>query len=284
MMNTLVGRPEPGSTHRAAVSRAITTFHQHRVGTVSLTRLSGVVGLSRFHFNRVFRRIVGIPPYQYQSLLRLDLARRLLLTTPRSIIDVSYDIGYQSLGTFTRRFTETLGMPPLRLRRAARIAAATAARPAMPLPRTDGALRTVQGTIAAPREFERGIIFVGLFHSPVPQGCPVRCCVLGAPGPFQLTNVDDGSYHVLAAAFDEDAGPAQRLLHDGILRASAQHAPLVVRDGAVISGGADLELRAPRPFDPPILTALLPLLADRCRAAAASFSNSGEDRRTAAAR
>lgn len=264
-------------SHQAAVARVITTFRRSGGQTLLLTTLANGVGLSRFHFNRIFHRIVGIPPGQFQSLLRLDLARRLLLTTSRAIIDVSLDVGYESLGTFTRRFTDTLGLPPLRLRHAAQLVLAggpeAPVRDVLPHP-VRGAL---QGTITAPSDFARGIVLIGLFGSPVPRGYPERCCVVDGPGPFSFGDVEDGVYYVMAAAFAADAGPAQWLLHDGILRA-AHPSPLVVRDGTVISGGLDLSLRGPHPFDPPILTALLPLLADRDRGSAAPrTSNRGED-------
>jgi hypothetical protein len=86
--------------------------------------------------------------------------------------------------------------------------------------------------------------------------------VITAPGPYRFTDVDDGAYYLMAAAFDDERPPQQQLLQHDILRASASDGPLVVRRGAVVTGGVDLHLRMPDVFDPPILTALLPLLAD----------------------
>ena len=47
---------------------------------------------------------------------RLERARNLLVTTQERVTDVCFDVGYNSLGTFTRRFTETFGVSPRRLR------------------------------------------------------------------------------------------------------------------------------------------------------------------------
>lgn len=260
-------RPQraPYISHQEAVVRAIAAFHGSTEGLISLTDASDAVGFSRFHFNRVFHRLVGLPPCTFQSLLRLDAARRLLLTTSRSIIEISMDVGYQSLGTFTRRFTETLGLPPLRLRQAARTALASTPRQLeQPFNEATPAI-AIGGRIAAPPDFYRGLIFVGLFPSAAPQGYPARCCVLSEPGPFTLADVTDGTYYLLAAAFGDDATTAEKLLHQDILRASAKQAPLVIENGRIISGATDLTLRPPAPIDPPILTALLPLMADQHR-------------------
>jgi len=274
----LRSRPETGRAHEAAVARAINALREDTEGTISLTDLSKAAGLSRFHFNRIFHRIVGIPPCQFRSLLRLDAARRLLLTTSRSIIDVSFDVGYQSLGTFTRRFTGTLGLPPFRLRQAARLVSVVALRPSIQSTMPPPAPGTIRGLLTGPPDVTRGVILLGLFDSPAPQGYPARCCALDGPGPFCFTDVADGSYYLMAAAFADDDGPAQRLLHENIPRAAARQSPLVVRNGEVVSGTVDLELRGPHVFDPPILTALLPLLAGRRSSLAQpSSSNCGED-------
>jgi AraC-like DNA-binding protein len=51
------------------------------------------------------------------SALRLGEAKRLLLITERSVTDICCDLGYNSLGTFTARFTQRVGLSPARLRR-----------------------------------------------------------------------------------------------------------------------------------------------------------------------
>jgi len=55
----------------------------------------------------------------YQRILRITTAIRLLLTTEISVTNICFDVGYNSLGTFIRRFTELVGRSPCQLRRAA---------------------------------------------------------------------------------------------------------------------------------------------------------------------
>jgi AraC-like DNA-binding protein len=74
--------------------------------------LARAAGLSRAHFSREFRRAFGESPHAYLLTRRLERAAALLRTTDRSITDICYAVGQQSLGSFTTSFTRTYGMPP----------------------------------------------------------------------------------------------------------------------------------------------------------------------------
>ncbi len=78
--------------------------------------MSRVAYLSTFHFNRVFHQITGLPPAKFISAMRLDEAKRLLLNTNQSITDICFEVGYNSLSTFTRRFTQRVGLGPREFR------------------------------------------------------------------------------------------------------------------------------------------------------------------------
>src|SRR5204863_6766090 len=81
--------------------------------------LASVAYLSPSHFQRVFHRLIGIPPGEFLSALRLQAARRLLLTTSLSVTDICFEVGYNSIGSFTSRFTHLVGLPPRLLRQRA---------------------------------------------------------------------------------------------------------------------------------------------------------------------
>jgi AraC-like DNA-binding protein len=74
--------------------------------------LARAAGLSRAHFSREFRRAFGESPYAYLLTRRLERAAALLRTTDRSVADICYSVGLQSLGSFTTSFTRTFGMSP----------------------------------------------------------------------------------------------------------------------------------------------------------------------------
>jgi AraC-like DNA-binding protein len=74
--------------------------------------LARAAGLSRAHFSRGFRRAFGESPHGYLLTRRLERAAALLRTTDRSVADICFAVGLQSVGSFTTSFTRTYGMPP----------------------------------------------------------------------------------------------------------------------------------------------------------------------------
>jgi AraC-like DNA-binding protein len=74
--------------------------------------LARAAGLSRAHFSREFRRAFGESPHAYLLTRRLERAAALLRTTDRSVADICFSVGLQSVGSFTTSFTRTYGVPP----------------------------------------------------------------------------------------------------------------------------------------------------------------------------
>ena len=74
--------------------------------------LARAAGLSRAHFSREFRRAFGESPHAYLLTRRLERAAALLRTTDRSIADICFSVGLQSVGSFTTSFTRTFGASP----------------------------------------------------------------------------------------------------------------------------------------------------------------------------
>ena len=245
---------------RQAVERAIQTMHTHMQEALTLDDLASVAYLSPFHFHRVFRRLIGIPPGEFLSALRLQTARQLLLTTSMSVTDICFSIGYTSTGSFTSRFSQLVGLPPRLLRQRACAFEPPAFEPAKadlaPSLYLHGK-RTLTGQIKAPVPFQ-GTIYVGLFPGPIPQGAPVRCTRLCSPGRYVLSNLADGIYHLRAAAFPEATDLQSCLLPGERMLLGNNASPLIVRHGQVF-GDPNLILHPPRLTDPPLVMGL-PLL------------------------
>ena len=74
--------------------------------------LASVAGLSRAHFTREFRRAFGESPHAYLLTRRLERAASLLRSTDHSVAEICFDVGLQSVGSFTSSFTRTYGMSP----------------------------------------------------------------------------------------------------------------------------------------------------------------------------
>jgi AraC-like DNA-binding protein len=77
------------------------------------------VHVSAGHLSRAFRAAYGESPYSYLMTRRIERAMALLRRGDLSVTDVCFAVGCQSLGTFSTRFTELVGMPPSTYRRLA---------------------------------------------------------------------------------------------------------------------------------------------------------------------
>lgn len=87
------------------------------------------VGLSPYHFIRVFAAVFGDTPHRFRTRLRLDRARE-LLAAGETVTGACFDLGFHSLGSFSALFTRWNGTPPSRYRRAVAVPRALA--PAIP--------------------------------------------------------------------------------------------------------------------------------------------------------
>jgi AraC family transcriptional regulator of adaptative response/methylated-DNA-[protein]-cysteine methyltransferase len=81
----------------------------------NLGELAEAVGMSRYHFHRVFREITGVTPKAYGDARRADRVRSELATRP-TVTDAIYSSGFESSGRFYASATATLGMTPTEYR------------------------------------------------------------------------------------------------------------------------------------------------------------------------
>ncbi len=70
------------------------------------------IGMSAGHLSREFRRAYGESPYSYLMTRRIERAMALLRRGDMSVTEVCFEVGCSSLGTFSTRFTELVGIPP----------------------------------------------------------------------------------------------------------------------------------------------------------------------------
>jgi AraC-like DNA-binding protein len=80
--------------------------------------MAQAAGLSRAHFSREFRRTFGESPHAYLLTRRLERAAAMLRMTDRSVADICFSVGLQSVGSFTTSFTRTYGKSPTAYRAA----------------------------------------------------------------------------------------------------------------------------------------------------------------------
>jgi transcriptional regulator GlxA family with amidase domain len=74
--------------------------------------VAAVAHLSKAHFSRSFRAAFGETPHRYLQRRRVERSMFLLRETDRSVTGVCFDVGFSSLGTFSRTFREIVGEAP----------------------------------------------------------------------------------------------------------------------------------------------------------------------------
>jgi transcriptional regulator GlxA family with amidase domain len=79
--------------------------------------LARIANVSEAHFIRTFRATFGETPHRYLQRRRVERAMFLLRATDRSVTDICLDVGFTSLGTFSRSFREIVGEGPTAYRR-----------------------------------------------------------------------------------------------------------------------------------------------------------------------
>lgn len=260
-MATAVVRDSTVRSHYDSVERVITTMRSHIDQPLSLDSMAKVACASPYHFNRTFRHVTGVPPSQFLYALRLDAARRLLIQTERKVIDICYDVGYNSVGTFTRRFTDLMGVSPSTFRDLARMPQMRAPEYPAPIVIAKGQLKegtAISGRVRAPAGFH-GFVFIGLFRTPVPQAKPVAGAIADENGFYRLDNVPDGEFYLFALGVERAAPLSAYFQYDSALRGGGHS--IIVSRGSV-HGATRLYLRPPSPFDPPVLLVLALLMEE----------------------
>jgi transcriptional regulator GlxA family with amidase domain len=102
--------------------------------------------MSAGHLSREFRLAYGESPYGYLMTRRIERAMTLLRRGDLSVTDVCFAVGCSSLGTFSTRFTELVGMPPSIYRRNA--ARATAGMPSCVVKQVTRPVRNREASVA----------------------------------------------------------------------------------------------------------------------------------------
>lgn len=85
---------------------------------LNIEELARGIHISSGHLSREFRRIYGESPYSYLMTRRIERAMALLRQGDVNVTDACFKVGFSSLGTFSTRFTELVGVPPSVYRRA----------------------------------------------------------------------------------------------------------------------------------------------------------------------
>ncbi|PNY80982.1 helix-turn-helix transcriptional regulator [Deinococcus koreensis] len=110
----MTGRPATAPTLRdlARLRRVRDRIDREYARPLDVEALAGGVNMSAGHLSRQFRLAYGESPYSYLMTRRIERAMALLRRGDLSVTDVCFEVGCSSLGTFSTRFSELVGMSP----------------------------------------------------------------------------------------------------------------------------------------------------------------------------
>jgi AraC-like DNA-binding protein len=113
------GRPDPRLRELVLLRRVRDRIDRDYAQPLDVEALARGVHLSAGHLSREFRAVYGESPYSYLMTRRIERAMTLLRRGDLSVTEVCFAVGCQSLGTFSTRFSELVGMSPSTYRRLA---------------------------------------------------------------------------------------------------------------------------------------------------------------------
>jgi len=99
------------------ISEVLRYIELHAADLLDLDMLAGIAIMSKYHFLRTFRHIVGMTPYQFLLSVRMRRAAVRLATSSEPVSTIAFDTGFGDLSTFNGRFRDVFGMSPTEYRR-----------------------------------------------------------------------------------------------------------------------------------------------------------------------
>jgi transcriptional regulator GlxA family with amidase domain len=96
----------------ALVKRTVLYLQQNYASPLSRREIADAIGVSENHLSRIFRRELGITPWDFLNRFRIKQARELLTQTDRSITSVALTVGFSDPAYFSRVFRKQVGMSP----------------------------------------------------------------------------------------------------------------------------------------------------------------------------
>ena len=101
--------------------QAVEYINENLEQDLTLTELAGFVGMSMYHFSRLFKQSTGFSPHQYLMNSRIERAKRLLTRTEEAINQISQQVGFQNQSHFTNVFRKFMGTTPNAYRKQVKI-------------------------------------------------------------------------------------------------------------------------------------------------------------------
>ncbi|MFD1910751.1 AraC family transcriptional regulator N-terminal domain-containing protein [Halodurantibacterium flavum] len=110
----MLRRMAAADTRLGRIDQAIAWLRDHFAEPVSVEQLAERAGMSASAFHEHFRAVTGLSPLRYRAQIRLQEARRLMLTEGLEAANAGFEVGYNSPSQFSREYGQVFGLPPAR--------------------------------------------------------------------------------------------------------------------------------------------------------------------------
>lgn len=95
------------------IAQAIRLINRQFNRPLVIEQLAKTLNMSTSAFHKHFKRVTAMSPLQYQKIVRLQEARRLMLTETVQASDAAFRVGYESPSQFSREYARMYGRPPM---------------------------------------------------------------------------------------------------------------------------------------------------------------------------
>jgi transcriptional regulator GlxA family with amidase domain len=103
--------------YQRQVRDAITYIKENLPEKMRLKEIAKYAALSQFHFNRVFKRFMNKTPFEYVTERRIRRAKSLLKETSLNVTEISLQVGFESVQSFSNLFKKKVGLSPSKYRK-----------------------------------------------------------------------------------------------------------------------------------------------------------------------
>lgn len=103
--------------YTAEIEAAIEFIHENYSDNITVDDMLEKIHLSKYHFIRIFRRVMGTTPYSYLTTYRINTAKHLLRTTDMTVAEIAAGCGFMDTSNFIIHFKKHTGVKPVQYRR-----------------------------------------------------------------------------------------------------------------------------------------------------------------------
>jgi AraC-like DNA-binding protein len=100
-------------SHAHSIAKVIKLINNDFFKPLRIEELAAKANMSASALHNHFKKVTAMSPLQYQKLIRLQEARRLLLSESSDAAEISYRVGYESPSQFSREYARMFGLPPI---------------------------------------------------------------------------------------------------------------------------------------------------------------------------